>query len=371
MSRTAQAGEDGRETSDDGVPAVGTIVATLAMVCLLVPIRQGVDEPAIWVGAVFAILAVGGFLARRHDILERRVGGPVAVGSSALVVVCSAGAIMLGTPGSVILPELGWSISLVFGSFLAGATALAVAIADYAGISGAGLSQRTARFLEMGALGFVGLLAIEVAILFVALPVLAVVGELTELQSQVVSYLSFALATGSVAFGYLALRDYDVSYIDVKIPTLRTVGWTVLGLILIFGANIAVSVLMSGVGVDSAEHSTSAAVEQNVELVLVIIPAMVLIVGPLEELLYRNVIQKRLYDTFSRYGAVIVASVVFTSVHIGAYATAGAGEVLASLAGVFALSLVLGTIYERTDNLVVPALVHGSYNALLFVPFLL
>ncbi len=158
MSRTAQAGEDGRETSDDGVPAVGTIVATLAMVCLLVPIRQGVDEPAIWVGAVFAILAVGGFLARRHDILERRVGGPVAVGSSALVVVCSAGAIMLGTPGSVILPELGWSISLVFGSFLAGATALAVAIADYAGISGAGLSQRTARFLEMGALGFVGLL---------------------------------------------------------------------------------------------------------------------------------------------------------------------------------------------------------------------
>ncbi|MDJ1430821.1 lysostaphin resistance A-like protein [Halostagnicola sp. A-GB9-2] len=371
MSRTAQADDGGSNAGADGVPAVGTIVATLAMVCLLVPIRQGVDEPAVWAGAVFAVLSVGGFLARRHDILERRVGGPITIGSSALVLVCSAGAIMLGTSGSVILPELGWSISLVFGSFLTGATALAVAVADYAGISGSGLSRRTARFLEMGALGFVGLLAIEIVLLFVALPVLAVVGELTELQAQAISYVSFGLGLGTVAVGYLALRGYDLSYIDIEVPTLRTVGWTILGLILIFGANIAVSVLMTGAGVDSAEHSTSAAVEQNVELVLVIIPAMVLIVGPLEELLYRNVIQKRLYDTFSRYGAVIVASVVFTAVHVGAYATAGAGEVLASLAGVFALSLVLGTIYERTDNLVVPALVHGSYNALLFVPFLL
>ena len=38
----------------------------------------------------------------------------------------------------------------------------------------------------------------------------------------------------------------------------------------------------------------------------------------------------------------------------------------AYLGVVFALALVLGATYELTDNLVVPALIHGAYNAVQF-----
>ncbi|SFS73207.1 CPBP family intramembrane glutamic endopeptidase [Halostagnicola kamekurae] len=370
MGTTAQSDADGDASGVDAVPAVGTIVTALTMGCLLVPVRQGIDEPTVLGASVFAAIAVAAFLARRYGILERERSGLVAAVSSALVVVLSATAIMLGTSGSVTVPEVGWSISLLFGALVTSFTATGVAIAEYAGISGTGLSRRAGQFLEMVILGFAGLIAMQIASIVVSVPMIVAVGELTEFQWQAVSYLATGLGLGTVAVGYLLFRGYGLSYVDIELPTLRTVVWMVVGLILIFGANIAVSMLITGAGVESAEHSLSETVEQNVGLVVIIVPAMVLIVGPFEELLYRNVVQKSLYETFSRPSAIVVASTVFMVVHVGAYATAGAGRVLASLISVFALSLVLGTIYERTDNLVVPALVHGCYNALLFVPYL-
>ena len=36
------------------------------------------------------------------------------------------------------------------------------------------------------------------------------------------------------------------------------------------------------------------------------------------------------------------------------------------IAVTFVLGCILGYVYERTANLVVPALVHGAYNAILF-----
>ena len=39
---------------------------------------------------------------------------------------------------------------------------------------------------------------------------------------------------------------------------------------------------------------------------------------------------------------------------------------VAGLAVVFALSLALGWVYYRTENLVVPILVHGAFNAIQF-----
>jgi hypothetical protein len=34
---------------------------------------------------------------------------------------------------------------------------------------------------------------------------------------------------------------------------------------------------------------------------------------------------------------------------------------------IFGVAVVLGALYEYTDNVVVPALAHGAYNAVLFV----
>jgi len=134
----------------------------------------------------------------------------------------------------------------------------------------------------------------------------------------------------------------------------------------LFGTLLAISTLLTSAGLESADHGTAQQAQENPEILLVMIPASILIIGPFEELLFRNVIQKAMYGTFSRAGAIVVASVLFAAVHAPAYGTDTAGAVLVSLGVVFGLSIVLGVIYERTGNVLVPGFVHGIYNAVLF-----
>jgi membrane protease YdiL (CAAX protease family) len=50
-------------------------------------------------------------------------------------------------------------------------------------------------------------------------------------------------------------------------------------------------------------------------------------------------------------------------VHV--FSLQGSGK-LVYIGVVFTLALVLGVAYELTDNLAVPALIHGAYNAVQF-----
>lgn len=348
------------------VPTVGAALAAVALLAFLTPLYRGVDEPAVLVGGAAGLVAVGAFLARRRDLLERRVAGSLAAGSSLVVVVLSGYAITQGVLGSILLPGVEWSVSSLFLAFFLAAGSVGVGVAEYAGVSTAGLLHRLIGTLEMVAVAALGLVGISIAMVALSTPVVLVVGELSTFQATVIEYLSFGIGLGGVTVGYLSLREYDRSFIDLEIPTLWTVGWIVLGLILILGANVGISWLMTVADIEGSEHTTTQQVAENPDLLLVIVPAMILLVGPFEELLYRNVIQKALYERFSRYGAVVVASVVFTLVHVSAYATAGADQILASLSLLFVLSVILGVVYERTENLLVPALVHGCYNATVF-----
>ena len=370
LTRTADGDGDAGSAASAAVPTVGTVLSAVVLVALLLPVRRGVDASVVWIAAVGAVLATAAFVGRRHGLLERRVAGPVAAGGSLLVVVMVGYAITQDVLGSVVVPGLEGSIPLLFVALVAAIGAVGIGIADRGGISGRGLYRRFARTVEMSALAIVGLFSISIAAVFLSLPVTVLVGDPTALQQSLIEYPAYALGLGGVAAGYLAYRGHDWSFIDLERPTLRTVGWIVLGLALIFAANIGISQLMTALGIDPSDHSTTQRLAENPELAMVAVPSMLLFVGPFEELFYRNVIQKSLYDRFSRAGAVLVGSLVFMLVHVTAYATAGPGELLASLSLVFALGLILGTIYERTENLLVPALVHGCYNALLFVEYL-
>ncbi|MFC4436707.1 MULTISPECIES: CPBP family intramembrane glutamic endopeptidase [Natrialbaceae] len=362
MSETVRSGgEDSRD--DSFVPSLGVVPATVAMAAAFVPVRGGADDPFVWLAAAFTVVTVVAFLARRHGALEPELGGLTAAISSLLVVLCSGYALNQGVSGAATVPGLGWTISMLFLALVAAGAAIGFAAADYAGVSSRGLVRRTLRFSTMAGLGFAGLISMAFVSAFLLSAVMALGGGGSDLDLQFVQYSSTAIGLGSIAAAYLLWRGHGLSYLDLERPDLRSVLWTVGGLAMIFGALVAISLLMSAIGVDTAEHGTAQQAEQNPELLVVIIPAMILIVGPFEELLYRNVIQKSLYDTFSRYGAVVVTSVIFAGVHVAAYGTAGAGEVLASLGVLFGLSLILGFVYERTDNLMVPAIVHGCFNA--------
>jgi membrane protease YdiL (CAAX protease family) len=93
----------------------------------------------------------------------------------------------------------------------------------------------------------------------------------------------------------------------------------------------------------------------------------VLVIGPSEELLFRGVVQRYLSGVFSRAGAIGVTSVLFAVIHAPTFALAASGLNSAVVAGtIFAISMTLGYAYALTDNLVVPTVVHGVYDATLF-----
>ncbi|WIV66771.1 CPBP family intramembrane glutamic endopeptidase [Natrialbaceae archaeon AArc-T1-2] len=363
MTETVRADDTNR--GFDPTVGIGTVLAGVAWVGVAVPIRQGDGEPVVWAAHLFAVVATAVFLGRRYDLIERRPGASVAAGSSLAVVALAGYALNQGVTGHATLPLVG-SSPLVFTTVLAAGGALGMAIADYGGVTATGLKRRAVTTIGLSIVGAIGLFSALLTTSALSIPAFVVMGELTQTQQTALGQFGMAFGTAAVAVGYLHATGRPFSFVDLEWPDRWDVVWTVGGVGVLFGALIAVSIALAQTGAETATHSTVEQAQETPEILYVYIPASILIIGPFEELLYRNVIQKSLYGAFSRGGAVVVASVIFAGVHAPAYATGAAGAVLASLGVVFSLSIVLGTIYERTDNVLVPGLVHGIYNAVLF-----
>lgn len=218
--------------------------------------------------------------------------------------------------------------------------------------------------LLVGAGGFVG---IQIAAIAVLLVVIGFVGSLSELETNVVGAVGTGL--GAVAFAaiYFDVSRHDASFLDLDLPDRWDVAYVVGGLVALTALLVAISIAANALGIGLSEHSlTEQAQDGNPTVVLLLIPASILFVGPGEELIFRNLVQKRLGETFSTWGSIGLASVVFATIHFPAYATAALPTILGSLVVVFALSILLGWLYARTEKLVVPALTHGLYNGFQF-----
>ncbi|RQG92418.1 CPBP family intramembrane glutamic endopeptidase [Natrarchaeobius chitinivorans] len=348
------------------VPGIGIFLSAVVLATLFVPVNRGVDDPAIWASVGFATVATLAFLVGATAVANSRTSGWIGAASSTVVVLLVGYALNQGITAPVSVPLVSTPAPLLFATFCVAGLATGIGAAYAVGVDITGLVVRSAYTALLSAVGAVGLVSAQFATLFLLLPIVLAAGMPSMPQFMVLSQIGMAVGTGVVAGGYLLVRQFDLSYIDLEIPSKRDVLWTVGGIIVLFGALFVISTVFYTTGVESSDHGTAQQAEENPEILLVLIPASLLVIGPFEELLYRNVIQKSLYETFSRYGAVVVGSVIFAAVHVLAYATAGVGEVIASLGVVFGLSIVLGIIYERTENLVVPALIHGAYNAILF-----
>jgi membrane protease YdiL (CAAX protease family) len=171
------------------------------------------------------------------------------------------------------------------------------------------------------------------------------------------------VAFGTFALGYLASTDRGVGFVRARLPTLRDLGWSVGGLLALFAGLIALSVLFSALGIQSATNTVEQLGQQNPTIFLLLVPLSFLFIGPGEELLYRGVVQGRLREAFGPWVAIGVASFIFAVVHV--FSLQGQGKI-AYIAILLVLSPILGLAYERTENLVVPSLIHGAFNAVQF-----
>lgn len=171
------------------------------------------------------------------------------------------------------------------------------------------------------------------------------------------------LTFGGVAVGYITLKDRTWSFIPVQFPSRRDVAWVVGGLATLLAALVVTSKIMQSFGIEAATNEVVSLGQQNPALFLLLVPLSILLVGPGEELLFRGLIQGMLSEEFHSARAIVLASALFGIVHI--FSLSGEGKLI-YVGLVFVLALILGTAYERTENLLVPSLIHGGYNAVQF-----
>ncbi|AZH24375.1 CPBP family intramembrane glutamic endopeptidase [Haloplanus aerogenes] len=182
----------------------------------------------------------------------------------------------------------------------------------------------------------------------------------------VVSLVSIqGLAFGGVALVYLRLRGRSIGSVGLRVPSVRELLIAVGGYAAAFVAAITGAIIISVTGAPAGENQVSEFASADPSVLLWLVPASFLLIGPGEELLFRGIVQDRLRETFDRVPGVVLASALFAAVHYVAL-TGGAGGRLVTVTILFFPALVFGAVYEFTDNLVVPALVHGAYNATLF-----
>jgi membrane protease YdiL (CAAX protease family) len=351
---------------DRSAATVGVVLAGFALAAAALPWgTAGIGPVENTVLAVLGAAALGAFSLRRRDLLARR-SGSLAAGVASLGVV---GYVSTATAESV--AGGSGSIPSIWGPTLALVGGIGGVIAAYG--DGRGLPESLGQALKAAgwslAVGFSGLFAIAVwASVLVSLFAGLVPGEPGTASRLAIGALALGFGTGTIALIYFRWTDKTFSYLDFRMPTKRDVGYMVGGVVALFVLQAVVSVVLTQLGVETANHSVQQAAEGgNAEVLLLLIPASWLIIGPGEELLYRNIIQKDLYGTFGDWGAVLVGSCVFALAHIPAYASgADLAALVSTLAVIFGLSLVLGTTYLLTDNLTVPAMIHGTFDAIVF-----
>ncbi|MWG35987.1 CPBP family intramembrane glutamic endopeptidase [Halomarina oriensis] len=224
-------------------------------------------------------------------------------------------------------------------------------------------------------LGALGILVGIVAVAVFAFALAAAGIDVTDrpLLGIVVSLISVqGVGLSVVGLAYLTITGRGLGFVRARLPTVRDGIWALGGLIaifvLLFAAGLAIQAITAATDVETAQNSVTEVAQQDPTVLLLLIPAAFLIIGPAEELLFRGIIQGRLRQVFGPWFAIGIASLVFGFAHASALTggSGGIGALLIPLVTLSLLSVVFGVTYELTENLVVPIFIHGAYDAVLF-----
>ena len=180
-----------------------------------------------------------------------------------------------------------------------------------------------------------------------------------------------ALALAGVIYMRIANRGWE--WVDLSFPSVRDFIWMVGGTVLFIGFLLLIGIIATILDIPAAESDVVLLLEDDVTMILIMIGIVWLFNSPAEEFLFRNVIQKRLYESFSEWGAIVVASLIFIAFHIPSYLTLAQTPMatVVSLTVLFGGSVLLGYTYVKTENLLVPIVIHGVYNSILLLQLLL
>ncbi|WP_330632018.1 CPBP family intramembrane glutamic endopeptidase [Halocatena halophila] len=181
--------------------------------------------------------------------------------------------------------------------------------------------------------------------------------------------LSIGIQQGVIFLGacmlFLRWRGLSTDWLGISRPDIRGGLWIIGGWFgTLVGVVVVSIVVVFGVGVLPAQNKIGGVIASDPTIVTLLIPLMILVVGPSEELVFRGIVQGTLRERFGPVSAIGLSSLIFASVHFYSLTGAPLQRVL-SIGLLLVPALVLGTAYERTGNIVVPSIIHGFYNATL------
>ncbi|GGK59821.1 CPBP family intramembrane glutamic endopeptidase [Haloarcula sebkhae] len=153
-----------------------------------------------------------------------------------------------------------------------------------------------------------------------------------------------------VALGYLAIRPASSRFVQIRVPSVGDVGW-LLGLL----ALIPVTSAAKG------DWWLTESLQTTPLLWAVVFVVWFLVAAPVEELLFRGIIQTQLTEQFRAPVGILVAAGLFGLMHFLFAITHNGGTPLSTGLVTFAMGGVFGTVYHRTNNLVILSLGHALY----------
>lgn len=194
----------------------------------------------------------------------------------------------------------------------------------------------------------------------------AAAGLTTDSAPVVVYGLQYALLSAGfllVVAGYVELRD-DLNVLRYRRPTRRDALWTVAGFLGLIVTSAALGEVIAALGLESAQNQVILTGRDHPLLFLVMVPVTLLFVAPGEELVFRGVVQGQFRRAYGALPAVVIASLLFGVSHSGALS--GSGKVTYLLVATV-LGLLLGAVYEYTENVLIPVAIHAAWNSLLYL----
>lgn len=189
-------------------------------------------------------------------------------------------------------------------------------------------------------------------------------GPLILEQYPVVRDVGFQLlrALLAVSVALVAVRVFDIprplEWMGVRRPNGWDWAYVPIGLILAFVCLFGSVVVIENVL--GLQRTTGPALAESVRLSRVL--TLLVLVGPAEELIFHGVVQRSLEDVTGLWPAIFLGGILFGITHVDP-AVLALGDILfyGAQAG---FGIIAGWIYARTDNLVIPALVHGLFTSI-------
>ena len=350
---------------DRQVATLGFILAGLVAISGLLAWPMSMSGPG-----VVGLLIVGGAGGALLVTSVARHGGIDAIPTAAVAGIGGSLALtgfLIGIFGyHELLGMREWIVNL--GGVLVAGALIWVATALWRGTPAATIF-RNGQIVALGAaVGAAGLylggmgaaIAVEISLL---------VGSIPDMYADfALRQIGVGLGFVATALGFMWLTGRGMGYVDLKWPNWDDAKWTVIGLISVLAIAAVFAVILWLVNVPTTEHTLHRrGREHGPELILLAIPFTWIgaVVG--EELLFRNGIQKYLTESLAAPAAIAVSSLIFALVHIPAYAPATPLPIAMAVVAIFTISLVLAVSYHTTQNVIVPMIIHGCYNMVVYV----